>query len=72
MKGDVREKKMKTSEGRRPMISYEREVALQLNNQLSWWREIILQPCKKKETLKKKAAVKQKDAVKKIEFFFFV
>ena len=60
---------MKTSEGRRPMICCcEREIALQLDNQLSWWWQIISQPCKKIETLKKKAAVEKKEAVKKIDF----
>ena len=39
----------------------EREVALQLDNQLRLWLHIILQPRKKKETLKKKAAVKKKE-----------
>ena len=56
MKEDVHEKKMKTSEVRRQKIYREREAALELDNQLSWWWQNIWQPCKKKETLKKKAA----------------
>ena len=69
MNDDVREKKMKTTEVRRPRICCEREVALQLDKQLSWWWEIILQRCKKKETLKKKVAVKKKED--HISFFQF-
>ena len=71
MKEDARKKKMKTSEGRRPRICCKLEVALQLNNQSSWWWQIILQPCKNKESLKKKSPVKKKEAVKKTEIIFF-
>ena len=63
-------KKMKTTEGRKLRNIYvcEREVALQLDNQLSWW-QIILQQCR---TVKKCCRTKKKAAVNKNEVHIFL
>ena len=52
MKEEVREKKkMNTREGRKPRIIYvrDREVALQLDNQLGWGKSLATMQDKKKQ-----------------------